>query len=431
MTAVLTTLPLASACTVGEAAGQDSPTDRPAQTSPPATATSSPSTGAGTDPDEITDADLAAVEQLLERRAAAVRDGDARAFLADVDTRDPRLIALESTLFANLGQLPLRRYSYDTERVGLLPDPVGGSDPVLRIPVTERVELRDVYSAPSETALRMTFVRRDGDWLVGSERDVVSSSPGDIVNARPWWGVPVDVTRRGPLLVMTDRSDEGLGPRLADLVQTAIADDAATLGVPAEQAVLVDATSNGTAVRLNTLSRAEAAAVYTTVSGAEGRLVGGTIQINPSLDADQLASDTGLLRHELTHYLLRGSGGTAPTWATEGIAEYAHWQPLALEDLRVSPEIWDGLQAAPRELPTTGLFQLDPRVNYLIAFAAVQHLVSLRGPGTFRELLARYAEDFTGVEGDVLTKQLLGEVYEISEADLVRGAWDELDRLGH
>ena len=69
---MLTTLPLASACTVGDAAGQDPATAGPPEGSPSATATGSPTAAARADHDEITDADLTAVEQLLERRAAAV-----------------------------------------------------------------------------------------------------------------------------------------------------------------------------------------------------------------------------------------------------------------------------------------------------------------------------------------------------------------------
>ncbi len=420
----LAVLSLTSACASSDAADELAPE--------PAATSSAPVPGLE---DEgafsATDADFEAVELLLSRRAAAVRTGDARAFLADVDVRDPRLLAEESALFANLDQLPLRRYSYATQRVGLLPDPVGGRDPVLRIPVTELVQVRDVFSAPTEVELRMTFVRRDGRWVLGAESRVEPTAPGDRVAGRPWWGVPVDVTLRGPLVVMTDRADEGLGPRLADLVEEAVDADADALGVPAERAVLVDATSNGTAVRLNTLSQAEAGAVFSAVLGRDGRIVGGAVQINPTLDAEQLASDTGLLRHELTHYLLRATAGTAPSWATEGIAEYAHWQPLGLEDLQVTPELWSRLEAAPRELPTTGLFQLDSRVNYLVAFAAVQHLVSLGGTDQLLRLLDRYREDFTGVEGDVLTRRLLGEVYGLSEADLVRGTWSQLDLLQH
>ncbi len=425
--ATLAALCLSSACTASGAADEPSTN--------PVTDSSAPRPGAGTGTGtggfSASDADFDAIELLLRRRAAAVRTGDAEAFLADVDGRDPRLLAEESTLFANLERLPVRRYSYATQRVGLLPDPVRGRGPVLRIPVVERVQVRDVFSAPTEVELRMTFVRRDGEWLLGAENRVEPTSPGDRVAARPWWGVPVDVTLRGPLVVMTDRADEGLGPRLADLVEDAIDVDADLLGVPAERAVLVDATSNGTAVRLNSRGRAEAAAVFSTVSGRDGRVVGGAVQINPSLDAEQLASDTGLLRHELTHYLLRATGGIAPTWASEGIAEYAHWHPLGLEDLQVTPELWTRLQAAPRELPSTGLFQLDPRVNYLIAFAAVQHLVSLGGTEELRRLLGRYREDVTGVADDVATRRALGEVYGLSEADLVRGTWSQLERLRH
>ncbi|VXC28124.1 conserved exported hypothetical protein [Nocardioides sp. AX2bis] len=422
----------------GEPGGDDAPGPSPAATA--ATASPEPGASPGARPAYAADeADRAAVDAMLAQRAQAVRVRDEAAFLATVDDRDPRLVAQQRTLFANLARLRLARYDYETTGDQLLPDPVrraGPREPVVRFQTVEHTQVADALTGAVGNVVRMTYVRRDGRWLVGQEKAAEQVAGGE-GHLRPWFGGPVDVADRGTLVVLTDAADAGLADALADIVEESVTADAALLQVAPDRQVLVDATGNGPTVRLNTVDEEEAAAIYTGVFDvdAQGRrttLSGGTIRINPDLTAAELTGDPGLLRHEVVHLLLRRYTGVLPMWLSEGVAEYARWYPLTTRDLRVTPELWQRVQAAPHRLPGAGVFQLDPAVNYLVSQAAAQHLLARGGPVALRSLLEGYRSGVdagAGVDDGDLTDRLLADVYDTTEAEVVDGAWDALGEL--
>ena len=435
--------PAPASATATAGSGSASPGSTPSGT-PSAAAAATPS-AAPTSADPAAPfvprrSDQRAIDAMLDRRARAVLARDEEAFLATVDDRDPRLLRGQRTLFANLARLRLAGFSYETAPDVLTPDPVRGADPgdpVLRVATVEHVRLADVLDAPIGNRVQMTYVRRDGTWLVGQERRP-RPQPNVVEQPRPWFGGPVAVADRGELVVIADAADEALVDRLAGVVEAGVRADARLLGVEPDRRLLVDATSNGRGVRLNTLDDQEAAALYSDVWDVDPRgrprlRAGGAVRVNPGLDAEQLTDDPGLVRHELTHHLLREYTDTAPLWASEGIAEYARWAPLGLADLQVPPAMWRRLREAPRELPTSGLFQLDPAVNYLLAQGAVESLVERGGTGRFLVLLERYrVEGATrALRGDELTEQLLGEVYGIGPAELEQDMWRAVRRLTH
>src|SRR6185312_10160838 len=55
-------------------------------------------------------------------------------------------------------------------------------------------------------------------------------------------------------------------------------------------------------------------------------LAGMAIKINPH-EAGSYADDAGLLRHELTHFLLRDYSGSSPKWLSEGVATWIQYYP--------------------------------------------------------------------------------------------------------
>ena len=93
-----------------------------------------------------------------------------------MDSRDPRLVRQQRTLFANLQQLPVESVGYSgvDDASGYPTAKVKGDDPVFRPLVLEQVEL-DVDAEPVTNALENTFVQRDGAWLLGAE-----SLPGEV-----------------------------------------------------------------------------------------------------------------------------------------------------------------------------------------------------------------------------------------------------------
>ncbi len=423
-------LAAAAACGGGvERSEREPPAEPPAAGTSAAAREAEGSTGL-----EPTRSDLQAVDRLLARRAAAVRQRDEAAFLATVDPADAGVVAQQRTLFENLSQLRLAGFSYATTDDVLTPDPVSGRDPELRVQTVERTWLADALTGPVGNVVRMTFVRREAGWLLGRERPPAAVDPGDDAPPRPWFGGPISVVDRGSLVVVVDADEAAAADRLADVVEQSIAADASLLGLAPDRALLVSATANARPVRLNSSSQAEAAAVYANVHdtdalGRPTRRTGGVVQANPSMSVADLADERGLVRHELVHHLLSAYSGTLPLWVSEGIAEYARWYPLTISDLQVTSELWRRLQTAAPELPSDAVFQLDPRVHYLVAQAAVQHLVSLGGATRFLALLDGYREAAGSLPADRATPDLLREVYGITESELVGETWSNLTAL--
>lgn len=383
-----------------------------------------------------TPADFREVKAMLARRARAARTGDQQAFMTTVDTSSSRLVDQQRTLFANLAQLPVAslRYAVDASSL-LVPGHVSGTDPVIRPPVTESLQLTGTMTHPVTNHVDVTFVRRDGHWLVGDE---IAAPEGDTLDAaqeRPWLGVPIDVSTSGPMTVLIDRSDATRIEALTQEIRNDIRVDSALLGVPARYGVLVDATSNGASTSFSSLSKEEAAAVTFGLfqQDASGRYVataGTAIKINPhEVTASSLS--TPLLRHELTHYLLGRYLGSSPKWLSEGVANWVEYYPDDYPALRLLGTLYERTIHADRQLPTLGLFNDDPDVNYQIAQAAVAWLVAHYGMPRLLSLMTAYRTDYQGVNVDALTPKLLQQEYGVTEQQVVTGAFGLIASFQH
>ncbi|HET7431647.1 MAG TPA: hypothetical protein VFJ89_09080 [Nocardioides sp.] len=385
---------------------------------------------------EPTARDFAAIRVLLARQARAVRAHDEHAFLATVDPQQPSLVAKQKVLFGNLAQLDISHLSYGVDPSALVPQKVPGGDPVLRPGIVEHLQITDTLVAPVSNPVDMTFVRRDGHWLVGAVTQPEQADHFDSPQERPWYGVPVLARRDGQLTVVVDRSAADSLDRLTAAIRSDIAYDAELLGVPASYRVLVDATTNGLAYDFSSVSQEEAAAVTFGLTATDPRgdhvtgLAGTAIKVNPTL-VDQVVNDPGVVRHELTHYLLRRYSGSSPKWLTEGVATWVQYYPDRFDELQVPADLYDRLVHADHSLPTVGLFNTDPSVNYPISQAAVTWLVQQGGVTKLVALMRAYRDHYQDVNVDALTPRLLRQVYGVSEAQLVQGAFALLAQLHH
>jgi hypothetical protein len=394
--------------------------------------TATPSNGDGSEPFQPTGADRAAIRALLAKRARALMDGDRAAFLATIDTEDGTFVRQQEALFANLQLLPVEsvRYSVD-DGAGYPTAKVPGDDPLFRPAVLEQVRL-DVDEAPVTNTLEDTFVRRDDAWLLGAE-----SVPGRYRDdrepqSRPWAGtVPIAVARSGRLLIVVDGRLRGEAQGLADQLAEDIRFDAQALGTAPSYDVLVDATTVGETHAMSTVGDTDAAAVTFSVTyydnGGDGRLAGTRVKVNPETAAETIA-DTQVMRHELTHFLTLRRLTGAPTWVKEGLAEWVSTAPSGLDDLVVDSDAYAHVTKVERRLPTQGRWGLDPSADYLIARAAVTHLVETYGVAEVLALAQIY-RTIPGDDADEKTDRVLRRALGISEAQLVTATWDELGTL--
>jgi hypothetical protein len=418
------------------AAGCTPPSDRAAVARPalPPGSTAGPE-AASDGPFEPSDADFEAVDRVLAARAAAAEAGDVGAFLATVDPRQPKLVAQQRTLAANLARLDVSRMTYVVERDALVPaGPVPGDAPRFRALMTEHVELRGTLSGAVVNPVQMTFVRRGDKWYLGAENQRKREDSYESPQERPWFGGPIAVTRSGRLTVLVDRSQSASLPGLLQSVSDDIAYTADVLEVEPERVLLVDATSNGLSVDFSALSKEEAAAVSFPLFGlgddGEPARVGSAIKINPELVEQALEQD-GLMRHELTHFLLRDLNESQPKWVSEGIASYVEYYPSDFSRLVVSDDYYDRIMAADRRLPILGLFNADPAVNYPVSQAAVAWLAQRGGMARLKELMRAYRQGYEDVNVDALTPRILRRVYGVREGEVVRGAFGLLAQLNH
>ncbi len=384
--------------------------------------------------------DFTAVRRVLETRAQAVIDGDETAFLATVDDADPAFVARQRAVFENLRDLHVTDLYYGVASVGFPPARVRGRGPTLRPDVIEHVLVPGSDYQPVANRVQLTFVRRQGRWLLGAE--TFARKQGDFADtqSRPWGQGRIAVATRGDLTVVVDADRAGRLDALADAVEQGIHEVSTLLGRPYQAALLVDATSSGTVDLVNEVdgdgAGAEAAATTfpafaaTRVSYENAGLAGWRIKMNPR-KLDTLLGDRQVLRHELTHYVLRES--TVPLWLGEGIAEYAGWQPLGLDDLTLSPAVYDRIvgSASRTELPGSGVFSTFPDVNYVVAFAAVTELASRGGVAEVVRLIDSYAGHTGPDRGDSWTPRGLRRVFGITEAELASATYDRLLALQH
>ena len=396
--------------------------------------TASPSGSAQGSKHTPTPDDFRSVHQVLERRAAAVRSHDLVAFLATVDQSNKSLVARQRILFGNLAGLSISSLRYEMdESAALVPARISGHDPVLHPQITEFLQLAGSLDRPVTNGIDETFVRRGRRWLLGSD---AGDGAAD-VQWRPWGGPPIASLRTDSMTVLVDRSRASTLPSLSQAIHDDIAFDAGQLGVPASYKIVVDATSTGGSTKFSSLSKEEAAAVtFGLVAGtrdmpAVGRRPAGlAIKINPKY-AGTYAQNTPLLRHELTHYLLREYNGASPKWLSEGIATWIQYYPDSFGSLGVAPAFYDRVLNADHELPSIGLFNDDPGVNYLVSQAAVAWLISHYGMPKLIDLMKAYRDNFQDVNVDALTARMLRQVYGVSQQQLVAGAFGLIAELHH
>lgn len=400
---------------------------------------SSPSTStASTASFQPTAADFRAVRRVLARRAAAVRAHDESAFLATVDPGDDALLNGQRTLFANMSGLSIASLSYAMDPTAVLvPGKVAGHDPVLRPQITEFLRIAGAMDLPVTNSVDETFVERDGHWLLGDEVLQGGTAAYEKPQWRPWAGTPIASRRVGSMTVLVDRSRASTLGEVVSAVQDDIAFDADLLRLPASSRIIVDATSNGAASAFSSTSKEEAAAV--TFALGEGTLdddtafrarAGLAIKINPHT-VGRVVSDQGIMRHELTHYLLHDYGGSSPQWLTEGVAAWVQYFPDDFRRWRIASSLYDRLMSADRTLPIIGLFDDDPALNYPISQAVVSWLVQHYGVARLLELMRTYRRDYAGANVDALTPRALREVYGVTPGQVTSGAWGLLAEFAH
>ncbi|MFD1833366.1 hypothetical protein ACFSJS_27570 [Streptomyces desertarenae] len=308
-------------------------------------------------------AERAAAQAVLDRQAAAVRDGDAGAYLATVDPRAREYRAGQRGVFRNLARLPLDHWSYRVTATGddAFPLPAGAPRR-LAVRAELRYRVGGYDSVPVRDVEYLTLTERKGRWYVSGDGD--GEPRGRRSAEQPWEQGELTVVRGARSLVL------GSGRPEADLRALASAADRAVPAVdavwprdwPRRVLVLAPASLEGMAGLLGgePSSYRGVAAVTTGEAGGGGRTPAERVVVNPG--TYWLLGEEGrqiVMTHEVTHVATRAhTTGSTPMWLSEGFADWVGYRGTGRRPALVAPALAAAVRGdeVPRRLPEDGDF---------------------------------------------------------------------------
>ncbi|MGH8867311.1 MAG: hypothetical protein ACRDYU_04860 [Actinomycetes bacterium] len=308
---------------------------------------------------------LAAAQDVVARRAQALRDRDRAAFLATVDAQDRRLRRSQAAQFDNLARVPVEDWqvevSNEPEGMRLLP---GGPADRFTLPVTVRHRLRgyDTGWAGRETVL--TLVRRGPGWRVAAEGPAPTARSHRPASSRPvprdlWQLGHVGVLRTSRTLVLAT-APRSVMPRVARETDAAVRRVARRWGQDwgRRVVVLVPRTVRGMASLLGTRPRQVRRIAAVTTSQVPGGPDGSADRVVVNPQAFAKLSGVGrrvVFTHEVTHVATRvATTGRVPTWLAEGLADYVGYAGTGVPLDRAAAELLGDVRAGrePKRLPS-------------------------------------------------------------------------------
>lgn len=169
------------------------------------------------------DPEADALRAILDRRAKALRDGDERVFLADLDQRNAQLISDQKRLFANLRRFEFANFSYVTDQASQVRENGDNAfKPVLQISQLV-TDAGPGGVAPAET-FQFNLADQGGRQVVTDIRGLSVETMGDVALGgpladAPWNFTPLRVIRAGKAWLAGDATVEDLD-RYADAART-------------------------------------------------------------------------------------------------------------------------------------------------------------------------------------------------------------------
>jgi hypothetical protein len=329
---------------------------------------------------------VAAANDLLSARAAAVKARNKSAWMATVDLASSAFRARQSVVFDNLTKLPLGQFSYGLAQAAppLIATRVAAAGPdAWAATVTGTYSLAGFDRAPQSFDATYTVVHRPAGWRLTADTD--GDTPLQI------WDLPGLRVLDGPSSIVVGNAPEARMREYSAVAAAAVNRVRGVWGTDWNSHVVIvtPATSDQFA---ELLSRStdngldQVAAITQGVIEPGQRATGDEVVVNPN--AFTALAPLGrrvVITHELTHVAARSSTiDPVPIWLTEGMADYVGYSGLDIPRQRVASELLVLVRAGkgPTALPTEANF--DPSrskiaTSYSAAWLAVCRLVDLYG----------------------------------------------------
>lgn len=311
-------------------------------------------------------APVEAVQALLARRAAAVRQRDVAAFVATVDPQATKAFrAAQRSVAQALRVLPLASWEYEVD--GQRTHEIGAAHAARyrgartwspEVVLSYRLAGFDVETTTDE--IYPTFVERSGRWYLGSESDLADQ--GLKTQRGPWDFGPLRVKRNAAALVLFHPGTERLAGQVVAEVTRAIPRIDAVWKQPwvRRAVVIIPRTQAELEALVGEEDLEQIAAVATAEStrqadGSTDGPVGDRVLVNPT-NFSKLGplGRRVVLTHELTHVATRVyTTQGVPSWLVEGFADYVGYLGSGVPVKVAASELAEDLEAGktPRALP--------------------------------------------------------------------------------
>ena len=358
-------------------------------------------------------------QQVLDARAAAIRDGDLDAFLAGVDTTDPHLVTRQRRYFANLQELPLQSLEYVVLKsdwpTGLRAPSwdAGVSVPQVRI----SIQLQGYDTVPVQRVTGFAFAREAGRTVIVSELTGAGKPfPGS--QPAPWDLVRIHVRSDGETLQLYDSGTWSRADAIGEDLHTGIADIRSAVPFPWDGRAVVyvfsrpvvlnsfEGVPGGNIKHLGAMTfPMYAVPGQPTVAGIRFTLLPSSLRAGP----DFLGR---IIRHELTHVALGDRDDGTPVWFAEGIAEYLGAREIPQDQRRIATVAVGRARAGVQDMPASRGFNGDDQAwHYALSWMACDYIATSQGESRLWELMdALHNGDAgtTDVQQDAVLLRVLG-----------------------
>ncbi|WP_052432746.1 hypothetical protein [Streptacidiphilus carbonis] len=305
--------------------------------------------------------DAAAVQAVLDRRAAAIRGRDQAALAATVLPTAQSLRDSGAAMLGNLAQVPIGTWAYQLKALDAYPLPAalgtaGTARLAARVELSYRLSGFD--SQPVTATQYLTFTRSGGgDWLLSSDSD---HAGGDV---QPWDLGPVTVVQGRHCLVLGLRGQSTL-QQLADEADRAVPAVSTVWGTGwGQRTVLLAPFGPDQFGRLLGADPAGYTAIAAVTTGELGAAEAGRterITVNPPVwDTLNALGRRVVITHETTHVATRAiTEQWTPRWLAEGAANWTGYLGTGRTPAQIAPELLADLRAGriPDRLPADSAF---------------------------------------------------------------------------
>ncbi len=359
-------------------------------------------------------------QRVLDQRARAVRERRPQLFLRNVDHRDKALMARQRQYYANLVQLPLAAFSYQVRPAqweGQRFLARWGRD--ARIPqVTMSLELAGYDAVPVQRTVGFVFSFADGKATIVSDR-TAAGTPLFLGTPSPWDLTAISVRRSSEVLGIFDRATAPSGQKLVDEVRDGITQLDQRLPFTWSDHVVVYSVSSPDVLRSFTDVPGGSiehlgALTFPTYAAPQGRAkVASTRMLVMPTSVRAGEPFLGrITRHELSHVAIGSRDDGAPTWVSEGIAEYLGAVELPQRQRIIATEALARAQGGVDAMPTSKEFNdSDQEWHYALSWMAVDYIASTYGEGRMWELMDAMHNGGSGTsdtDQDRVLEQVLG-----------------------